>query len=401
MTWFKALLTALPLFFTLVLYTPLVAKGMDCYIHDMLCFPISDKRTDYVKDELLLLFPKNYSKERQENLLKHYDLVEVGSDALDSLDVMLSKANTSGQDPLELSKIINRTYDDIEAATNNFYVSSLTAEVSKKRYPHSLTGAGLALDYSKGEGVLIGLIDGPVDIRHESFRGRIKQINLLSNKSDSVAYLSHGTAMAGVLISADPRIGIAPAAKLLSITAFNYTENEKSTSNSRLVAKAIDIAIQKKVDILNLSFSGGRDLLVDKLIQRARKRGILVVASCGNDASNKPAYPAATDGVLAVTAVDHLKNAYVHANKGSYIDVAAPGVGVLTTAPGNRYRLSTGTSIAAANVSASLALLLARKPKISQSLLSYTAVDLGKPGRDPSYGEGLINVMGAMQQLIR
>lgn len=373
---------------------------MDCYIQDMLCFPIPDKRTDYIKDELLLLFPKDYSKEQQGSLLKKYDLDEVDSEALGSLDIILSKAKTNGQDPLDLSKKINRIYEDVEAATNNHYISSLNAESPKKHYPHSLTGANLALDYSKGEGVLIGLIDGPVDISHKSFQGRIKQINLLPVKVGSAAYLSHGTAMAGVLMSSNPRIGIAPAAKLLSIAAFNYTTNKKSSSNSKLVAQAIDIAIQKKVDILNLSFSGGKDLLVDKLIQKARKKGILVVASCGNDASNKPAYPAASDGVLAVTAVDHLKNTYVHANTGAYIDVAAPGVGVLTTAPGNRYRLSTGTSLAAANVSASLALLLAKKPKISQSLLTYTAVDLGEPGRDSSYGEGLIDVMGAMQQLI-
>lgn len=321
----------------------------------------------------------------------------------------MSKANTNGQDALELKEKINRIYNDIEAATNNIYVGSDASSAvinvlpqpkkSQESYPHSLTGAAQARSYSRGKGVLIGLIDGPIDEGHQSYQGRtIEQINLVPNFPKSRNYLLHGTAMAGVLIANKPQIGIAPDASLLSIGVFAANPEGHSASSSAMVAKAIDIAIEKKVDILNLSFAGGEDPLVSRLIRKALDAGIFVVASCGNNSSDKPVFPAALEGVIAVTAVDHRKMLFSKANTGGYIDLSAPGVGVLTTAPGGRYTLSTGTSIATANVSASLALLLARESNIQRDLLSETALDLGQPGHDPAYGDGLINVMSAMQR---
>jgi len=382
--------------------TAVFSAGMECYIQETLCFPIPDKRTDYISDELLLLFPKNYPKEKQQHILDRYQLDEIESDDLASLGLSLSRADTNGQDAFEVKEKINRIYADIEAATNNVYLSSVaTAEkMPENAYPHSLTGAGRARNYSTGKGVLIGLIDGPVDRNHRGYnQANIEHIDLVPNLPKSQRYLSHGTAMAGVLIAHKPQIGIAPDARLLSISAFAVNLEDKSASSSALVAKAIDIAIQRKVNILNLSFAGGEDPLVSSLIRKAIDSGIFVVAACGNSASKKPAFPAALEGVIAVTAVDHRKKLYSKANTGNYIDVAAPGVGILTTGPGGRYDLSTGTSIATANVSASLALLLAKKPNIQRDILSATALDLGKPGHDHAYGDGLINVMKAMQRL--
>ncbi len=382
--------------------TAVFSAGMECYIQETLCIPIPDKRTDYISDELLLLFPKNYSKEKQKYLLDRYKLDEIESDDLASLGLSLSKTGTNGQDALEVKEKINRIYEDIEAATNNVYVSAdhISVKTIEESYPHSLTGAGQARGYSSGKGVLIGLIDGPVDKNHRGYnKDNIEQIDLVPNLPKSLRYLSHGTAMAGVLIGHDPQVGIAPNARLLVISAFAVNPEDKSASSSALVAKAIDIAIQRKVNILNLSFAGGEDPLVSRLIRKAINSGIFVVAACGNNASKKPVFPASLQGVIAVTAVDHNKKLYKKANTGNYIDVAAPGVGILTTGPGNRSDLSTGTSIATANVSASLALLLAKNPNIQRDILSATALDLGKPGYDRAYGNGLINVMKAMERL--
>lgn len=384
----------------------LYAEGMECYIEDTLCIPIPDKRTDYIKNELLLLFPKGYPKEKQRRVLAQYKLDEISISELESLEISISKTNTNGQDALELREKINRLAEEMEAATNNIYESTFTtldkADTQQQgRYPHAITGAGQALDYSTGKGILIGLIDGPVDVKHKAYQGRVEQIDLIPNRPESIAYLLHGSAMAGVLIANNPQIGIAPDAKLLSISAFMATPKGKSSSSSERVAKAIDIAIKRKVDILNLSFAGGKDPLVSRMVRKALDKGIFVIASCGNNASKKPAFPAALEGVIAVTAVNYQKEIYPQANTGKYIDVAAPGVGVLTTAPGGRYDFSTGTSIATAHVSASLALLLAKKTNIQRDLLSDTALDLGQPGYDNAYGNGLINVMNAMQRLLR
>ncbi len=380
-------------------------EKMECYIEGMLCIPVTPKRTDYNKNELLLLLQKDVSESFYKSLLLKYGLDELSETSLDSLGLDLKIANTKGQDPLELSKKINRIYEELEAATNNIYKlesnTSLLKEdlLDENGYPKSLTGAHKALQYSKGAGVLIGMIDGPIDTRHSSLRGRVEQVGLVDMSQRSVAGLLHGTAVAGVMISSHAQIGIAPEARLFSVAAFKQNSKTSFSSSSALVAQAIDYAIKKKVDVLNLSFSGGHDPLVERMIKKAISAGIIVVASCGNDASDKPRYPAAISGVLAVTAVDHLKRPYLKANKGKYIDVAAPGVGVLTTGPGERYRLSSGTSIAAANVSGSLALLLAKSRKLDRDVLSFTATDLGEPGRDTSFGDGLINILSALKSL--
>ena len=381
-------------------------KSQECYIQDVLCLPIPVRRTDYIKDELLLLLNKSYPELLYKSLLKEYGLNELSSSAFDSLGLNLVIAGTNGQDPLELESKINSFYDDLEAATNNIYglegiiVEGMVQEaLADELYPKSLTGAQEALKISRGKGVLIGMIDGFVDIRHPSFQGRISQQSLVGDYSASFANQLHGTSIAGILVSNHPAIGIAPEAKVFSIAAFSKKNKKTFSSTSALIAQAVEIAINKKVDILNLSFAGGSDKLVEKLLKKAMSKGIIVVASCGNNKSTKSRYPAAIKDVIAVTAVDSLKNSYVRANRGDYIDVAAPGVSIVSTAPGSRYELSTGTSFAAANVSGSLALLLAKKKGIDRDLLSYTATDLGKEGRDSSFGDGLINVLQALEEI--
>lgn len=377
------------------------AQKMDCYIEETLCFPIPERRTDFVKDELLLLFDESFSDDQYQALLKKKGLDELDSSSVSSLKKNLIRVSTNGKDPLTLEKEINRVYYDVEAATNNIYQlgGMTTKSLAADLYPKSLTGAKEALEFSRGKGVLIGMIDGPVDTTHPSFGGRVEQdMSLVGGNQRSLAKLLHGTTIAGVLASRHAAIGIAPEANIYSVVAFNRTDKSFS-SNSGLVAKAIDMAIKKKVDILNLSFAGGSDALVKKLIKKAIAKGIIVVASCGNDSSKKPYYPAAIEGVIAVTAVDSQKHVYGKANHGKYIDVAAPGVNILSTAPGSRYDLSTGTSFAAANVSGSLALLLAKKKRINRTLLLDTATDLGVAGKDEAFGYGLINVLQAFKAI--
>lgn len=375
---------------------------MECYIEDLLCIPVPEKRTDYRKDELLLMLQEGVPDQLYQSLLQKYGLTEKSSTDIESFNLDLVVADTHGKDPLELSKKINQLYEELEAATNNIYQYEIAGkpQLLEDKYPKSLTGADQALKYSKGGGVLIGMIDGPVDINHRSLKGRVQQETLVEYNNGSIAAFLHGTAVAGVLVSDNEQIGIAPAARLYTIAAFEADKNGHFSSSSALIAQAVDLAIQKKVDILNLSFSGGKDALVERVIKKALSAGIRVVAACGNNASDKPRYPAATPGVIAVTAVDYLKQSYKKANRGNYIDVAAPGVGVLTLGPGDRFQLSSGTSLAAANVSGSLALLMAKNKNINRDVLSSTATDLGDPGHDSLYGDGLINVMHAIKTVV-
>jgi subtilisin family serine protease len=379
----------------------------ECYIEGQLCVPIKPRRTDYIKDELLLIYPEGVSKEFVDDILKKYNLDIKNSSVLDALKSVMLTTDTNGQDPLDLKLKIERAVEEIEAATNNIYS---TATISERefdqlddKYPISMTHADVARKYSRGNGVLIGMIDTPVDHNHTSLKGRIERKDLVTIIPESAAQMMHGTLVAGVIVSQNPRIGIAPDARLYAISAFNVDPKKpgKFVSKSSLVAKAINLAIKRKVRILNLSFSGGHDALVEKMINKALSAGITVVAAGGNNGKKgEPAYPAALAGVMAVTAVDRLKKPYEFANQGRYIDLAAPGVGILTTAPGGRFKLASGTSLSAAHVSGAIALLMAKQQSVGHNILNYTARDLGEPGRDNIYGLGLIDVMKAMSQVL-
>jgi subtilisin family serine protease len=162
---------------------------------------------------------------------------------------------------------------------------------------------------------------------------------------------------------------------------------------------AIEALAERGVRVINMSLSGPANEVLQKAIAAAQAKGIVIVAAAGNNgAGAEPSYPAAYPGVVAVTAVDHELNVYRRATQGSYVDLSAPGVNVWTASAQGSGRLRTGTSYAAPFVSAAAGMLLASDPaldaKALQSRLEAYTRDLGKPGRDPTFGFGLIQMAG-------
>jgi subtilisin family serine protease len=137
------------------------------------------------------------------------------------------------------------------------------------------------------------------------------------------------------------------------------------------------------------------------MIQKAVSSNIIVVSSAGNGGPKaEPAFPAAYEDVLAITAVDEQESIFGRANRGTYIDLAAPGVNIFTTSPAGTFDLASGTSMATAHVTGLIALLLSmNKQNVTPALLEQTAIDLGIKGRDNDYGYGLVNVDRALAAL--
>jgi subtilisin family serine protease len=354
---------------------------------------------DYEKNEMLLTYDSSKPGEAADDILKKYRLRAKRSDKLDSIKTTMITAATNGQDPYDVVHAIKLHETDVDAATSNFYATANIPETGPAGYPLGMTGVSTARSHTDGKGVVIGMIDTPVDMTYgDSLNASIERIDLV-RPGDEQNRL-HGTEVAGVLVSQNPRIGIAPEAKLLAISAFTSNPNNpgEHRSNSGLIARALEMAIREKVDVLNLSFAGKSDPIVDKLINAAMQQGIVVVASAGNGGPNaQPAYPAAIPGVVAVTAVDKGEKVFQQANRGDYIDLAAPGVSILTTAPRGSFHVSSGTSLATAHASGVIALLMSlNRQGFSPALLDKTAIDLGAPGRDPDYGYGLVSAERAI-----
>jgi len=248
---------------------------------------------------------------------------------------------------------------------------------------------------SKGDGVLIAMIDSAVDAEHPDLQGTV--VERFDDPGTDAHADPHGTGMAGAIASHQQLLGVAPGAKLLTVRAFAPGTTDR-------VLKGLDWAIRKGARIINMSFAGPFDPMLQEVLKRARAKDVLLVAAAGNAGpTSPPVYPGADPNVIAVTATDGDDKLFSRANRGRYVAVAAPGVDILVPAPDAAYQLTTGTSVAAAHVSGVAALMMARNPKASvdtiREILLSTAKDLGPKGRDDQFGWGLVDPIKALTTL--
>ncbi len=249
-----------------------------------------------------------------------------------------------------------------------------------------------------GKGLKVGLLDSAIDTHHKAFHSRNIIQKTFTVAGTLAASRLHGTAIASQWLgnSKSGIAGVIPGATLYSGAVF-YQKNKQQITNSNLVVNGLNWLILNRVDVINLSFGGQRNDIIEKSIKRALKKGISVVASAGNGGPKGQAvYPAAQKGVVAVTALTVSNKIYAYATHGNYIDLAAPGVNILVAKPGNRIKYVSGTSFSAPYVSAAL-LVLKRKKNLRshRSRLRWLKQKARALGTAKTFGKGLLQVPGA------
>lgn len=220
--------------------------------------------------------------------------------------------------------------------------------------------------WSRGRGVRVAVIDSGVDDSHPDLAHRVVLERDLTGLGATGRFETHGTAVAGV-IAADAGngqgiVGIAPEASVLALRAcWQVVAAEEraagSVCNTFTLAQALTLAISERADVINMSLSGPSDPLLGRLVQRALALGKVVVGAMPED--ERDAFPASLPGVIAVASAEAGKVS-------NDIELLyAPGRNVLTLRPAARYDFEDGSSMAAANVSGVVALLLAVKRNLT------------------------------------
>jgi subtilisin family serine protease len=232
----------------------------------------------------------------------------------------------------------------------------------------------------------VGMIDTAVTA-HPSLVGTVIEARDFSSGNGS-APTQHGTAIASILSSEG-------SARIISANVFKSNRGQTFTSSDAIV-RALEWMVGNDVKVINISLAGPRNAILDTLIKRASANGFVIVAAAGNGGPNAPsAYPAAVPSVVAVTAVDSANRVYRYANQGTYIGVAARGVGVPAASPDGKVSGFTGTSFATPHVAAVIARCVQRLGKRAGlscvNAMENGAKDLGAPGRDTVYGFGLVD----------
>jgi subtilisin family serine protease len=163
----------------------------------------------------------------------------------------------------------------------------------------------------------------------------------------------------------------------------------------------LDYAAAHGAQIINMSFAGPKDALIERGIAAVAAKGIVMVAAAGNAGpKSPPLYPAANTNVIAVSATDAQDRLFAASNRGGFIAISAPGVEIFLPAPDEKYQMTSGTSFSAAYISGLAALLLERNPALKpdevRAVLMKTARDLGPPGRDDQFGAGEADAYAAV-----
>jgi len=247
-----------------------------------------------------------------------------------------------------------------------------------------------------GTGLVLGQIDSGVDMTHPALVGQHIEHQAFTKPGREPGPPDHGTAVAAMLVGKADWGGLLPGAKLYAANMFEINEDGKKVGSSIGLLKAVDWLATQHVDAVNLSIAGSDNKVVRQAFEFAQKAGLMMIASVGNwGSADKPAYPAAYDFVIAVTATKGSELIYSHANQGRYVDFAAPGVAIYTAQAGGGGKAQSGTSFATPYITAMAAILnnagKTPTPEDLRKALSTATRDLGKPGKDDIFGYGYVN----------
>jgi len=252
-----------------------------------------------------------------------------------------------------------------------------------------------------GKGIKVAVIDSGIQ-EHETFSGKnILEYDLVRDVNGNLVPIDsdngHGTAVASIIGGSDSRYsGVAPGAEILS---YRVLDND-GYSDSYTLAKAIIQATDSGADIINISLgSKGDSGIVRRAVDYANDAGVLIVAATGNEGVNAISFPAAIEGVVAVTANDALGQHVDFANSGNNLQdggMTAPGYAVWAAWPEGEAVSFSGTSASAPFVSGAVAAVMSENQGMSAfsayELLQKYSNEAGAPGNDIVYGVGNLNL---------
>src|SRR5215469_1087544 len=368
----------------------------------------------YVRDRVLVVIPFDSDEGVEaaaKKLAAKHGLLAGEIHRLDSIHAaliafVLPQGSDVAAKVAELLQEVLIAEPDYLFTTNDGASAQENSALAKVEYGPKLIHADRLQGSLSGKGVRVAIVDSGIDVNNPALKGKV--VEQFDATGKGLTADVHGTMLAGI-IAADPGNsggvhGIAPAAEIVAIKACQPETAQAIQAQCSVVtlAQGLDFAIQKKARIINFSLSGPGEKLLQRLLDVALNQGIVVVAAAGNDGPHgRPGFLAALPRVIAVTAVDAGEHLYPLATQGDFIAVAAPGVEVVSIAPGGSLQVSSGTSFAAAFVSGTAALMIEQKPGVTptelRSLLERTAKDLGPPGKDPQFGSGLVDACRATQ----
>lgn len=254
-----------------------------------------------------------------------------------------------------------------------------------------------AWEVTRGAGIRVAVLDTGIDHLHR---------DLAPNFGGGVSFVpgesftdgnGHGTHVAGIIGARQNGtgvVGVAPNCSLYSVKVLDRSGRGQYSS----IISGILWCARNNIDVINMSLGGGQHVqALQNACDFAFSRNVLIVAAAGNNGPNPDSvgYPGRYDSCIAVSSIDDSGNVPSFSSRGNQVDLAAPGVNILSTWPGNRYERLNGTSMAAPHVAGTAALATSShrftRATTIREILLQAADNLGVPGRDDETGHGLVD----------
>ncbi len=267
--------------------------------------------------------------------------------------------------------------------------------------PEGWDAAGVGTFPATG-GVKVGIVDTGIDKTHEDLSG--KTVNCAATTAGVLGVIGgdpvptesrgcaddndHGTHVAGTIAAkANNGVGVAGVSFDSPLGICKALHGALGVGSTSAVANCITYLASKGNKVISMSLGGGDSTTLRQSVQQAWNggNGSLLIAAAGNDGDGTLNYPAAYPEVVSVAATDDDDQRASFSNANSDVEVAAPGVDILSTKRGGGYVKFSGTSMATPHV-AGVAAVIARRggtPGAWRTKLDAAVDDLGAPGRDP------------------
>ena len=284
--------------------------------------------------------------------------------------------------------------------------------------PEGWDAAGLGTFPNSG-GAKVGIVDTGIRASHEDLGGKVANcaqsrglLGLLPGQISEGSCADdngHGTHVAGtVSANANNGRGVTGVAFNSPLAICRALGGPLGTGFTSDVANCITWTHDKGSKVISMSLGGGNSTTLQNAVNYAWKNGgasgSVLVAAAGNDGNATLNYPAAYPNVVSVAATDDDDRRASFSNANADVEVAAPGVSVLSTynSSNTSYTRLSGTSMATPHASGVAAAIRFLEPSLTaaQAVTALDAAvdDLGPPGRDPEYGFGRVNLFKAATQ---
>jgi len=374
----------------------------------------SSPAAEYVPGQVIVKFQEDVSTTREAAVLARVGAIDtlgrvkgIGSKVVqvtgNAKEAAAALEESSAVEYAEVDKILTAASVPNDPLFGDQYALPLT------HAPEGWDLAGLGAFPATG-GTKVAVIDTGIDRSHPEFSGRV------SNCVQSTSFLTlssgikagcddidgHGTKVAGILgAKANNGAGITGVAFNSPLAICRALEDGLGRGSTSNVANCISYVRSKGAKVISMSFGGGSSNTLYDAVKSAWNNGYgaVLLAAAGNDGGNGEIYPAGYSQVIAVASTD-AADGWGGSNHYVDVELAAPGVDILSTTLGGGYATGTGTSAATPYAAGVAALMRQKYPGATavqiRDGLAYATDDLGEPGRDPYYGFGRVNLCKAM-----